>query len=408
MKICEILSIGGCIFFFFGASLGNSYFSSNFLSVHGYNFEFPLFYFAVHQFIHFAMASFGIWYLKKDILHEQAIESPLPYIMREKIGSPVSSSTALSLHKKDIERASTSHAQLTLNTTLSTAYQFLRDIGTFNIWIAVCCFIGSIDAGFSGHALTRISLPFYTMLKASTPIFILFARFIFQLEKPSFALVGIISMIAFGISLAAKSETVEFDIKHGAMIIGACIMAGFRWGFLEYFIKQSTHKNNSTFHSLCVLSLLSSIFMFVGFLLFEGPASFLAYDKFHTASGLFLCSFLILLTGVIGFFGVLAEFIVISKTNVMVSSVILIIKEIAILCISVKRKVLVLSHLNIFGLCVSILGISLFTFRSIILPSEELPEPKSKTEEIIQPADEPEKIYTLESTADSSPVITTT
>lgn len=404
MQTCEILTIAAGISFFFTASLGQSYFSSSFLSVHGYNFKFPLFYFAAHQFVHFAMASFGIWYLKKNILHEQAIESPLPYIMREKIGSPLASDAAQSQQKRDSARST---PEQTKRTVWSYVYQFLQDIGAFNIWIIVCCFIGSIDAGFSGHALTRISLPFYTMLKSSTPIFILFARFIFQLEKPSFALVGIISMIAIGISLAAKSETVRFDIKYGLMIIGACVMAGFRWGFLEYFIKQSASRNNSIFHSLCVLSLLSSIFMFIGFFLFEGVLSFLAYDKFHTVSDTLICFFLIMATGVIGFFSVLAEFMVISKTDVMVSSVIIIIKEIVILCISVKRKVLVLSHLNLFGLCISIVGIVLFTFRSIILPEKDDSRKKTEAE---QPSKDPissETSYTLESTTDNSPVSAT-
>ncbi|KAI5190804.1 solute carrier family 35, member C2 [Nematocida minor] len=387
MKTREALGIGACISFFFATSLGHSYFSSYFLSVHGYNFEFPLLYFSLHQLIHFVLASFGIWYLKKGILHEQAIESPLPYIMRERIGSPLASSQTESPQKREYAETPARSTKTAANSVLYHIYQFLNDIGAFNVWIVVCSFIGSIDSGFSGHALTQISLPFYTMLKSTTPIFILFARFIFQLERPSFTLVGIIFMIASGISLAAKSDTVQFNIKYGIMIIGACVMAGFRWGFLEYFIKHSTKKNDSILHSLSVISLLSSIFLFAGFFLFEGAFSFLNCDKCVSSASIFLCFFLIFATGVIGFFGCLAEFVVISKTNVMVSSVVMIIKEIAILCISVQRKELILSAVNVFGLCISVTGIVLFTFRSVLFPVDpvkETAQPQDSTEELVK------------------------
>lgn len=364
MNTQEIVSIGACLLFFFATSLGLSFFSSYFLSVDGYSFRFPLFYFAMHHFVHFALSAFGIWYLKKGVLHEEVIESPLPYIMREKIGSPLEA-----LHKESRLARPVEPSKTRIDSILYAIYQFLNDIGAFNVWIVVCCFIGSIDSGFSGHALTRISLPFYTMLKSTTPVFILFARFVFQLESPSIALVVIISMIASGISLAAKSNTVVFNIKYGLMILGACVMAGFRWGFLEYFIKHSTKKNNSILHSLSVLSLLSGVFLSIGFLVLEGLPDFVSFERFSSASGTFLCLLLIMGTAVVGFLGCLAEFQVISKTNVMVSSVVMIIKEIAILCISVYRKTLVLSLLNIAGLCISITGIILFTFRSVLFSS---------------------------------------
>ncbi|KAI5159246.1 solute carrier family 35, member C2 [Nematocida ausubeli] len=362
----ELLSSTVCLVFLFGTSLSMSFFTSYFLSVNGYNFKFPFFYFSIHQLTHFALASLSIWYFKKPILHEPAIESPLPYITREKIGSPVER-----LYKKEpLEEGRLEHTA-SIDNILFPLYQFLNSIGVFNIWIIICCLIGSIDTGMSGFALRKISLPFYTMLKSTTPIFILFARFVFQLEQPTVAPIAIIVTIASGISLAAKSDTIQFNAKYALLVLGACFMAGFRWGFLEYFIKRSAQKNNSILHSISVLSLLSGGFLFLGFVLFEGILPFIASDKFETVLSACTCLSLIILTGIAGFASCLAEFLLISKTNVMVSSIVMIVKEIAILCISVKRKTLVLSNINILGMGISIVGILLFTFRPILFPANK-------------------------------------
>ncbi|KAH9385954.1 solute carrier family 35, member C2 [Nematocida major] len=363
MNTQELLGVGACMGFFFSSSLGMTFFTSHFLSQTGYNFKFPLFYFSLHHLTHFVLSAFCIWYFKKQVLHEQVIESPLPYIMREKIGSPLEAPLKKEKPENTLETLSAN-----TNSALRPILCFLSDIGAFNVWIVVCCFIGSIDSGFSGKALTRISLPVYTMLKSTTPVFILFARFVFQLERPSITLIVIICMIASGISLAAKSEAMGFDAKYGLMTLGACVMAGFRWGFLEYFIKHSIKKNKSILHSLSVLSLLSGLFLLAGFFLFEGPIGLFNFCAQKSAGAAAQCLLLIVATGAIGFFGCLAEFLVISKTNVMVSSVVIIIKEIVILCISVHQHSLTLTSVNIFGLALSIVGIFLFTFRSVLFP----------------------------------------
>ncbi|KAI5127553.1 solute carrier family 35, member C2 [Nematocida parisii] len=375
----ELLTIGISIAFLFGTSLGMSFFSSYFLSNHGYNFMFPLLYFSLHHLTHFILASMGIWYFRKPILHEQAIESPLPYITREKIGSPVDG-----FYKKEQRLIENRVGKHRIDRILFPIYQFLNDIGVFNVWIIVCCLIGTVDSGLSGFALCKISLPFYTMLKSSTPIFILFARFVFQLERPSLPLILTIVMIASGISLAAKSDTIQFHLKYALLVLGSCFMAGFRWGFLEYFIKRSSQKNDSILHSLSVLSLLSGVFLLIGFFLFEGLLPLIAFEKFSSAIGVLTCFSLIAITGVVGFIGCLSEFLVISKTNVMVSSVVLITKEIFILGISVKRNTLVLSNVNILGVCISIIGILLFTFRSMLFPGRPVESHSCSSEETLQ------------------------
>ena len=52
------------------------------------------------------------------------------------------------------------------------------------LWTSIPCgCVASFDIGLANLALVRISITFYTMIKASAPIFVLFFAFVFRIQE---------------------------------------------------------------------------------------------------------------------------------------------------------------------------------------------------------------------------------
>ncbi|KAI5171219.1 solute carrier family 35, member C2 [Nematocida sp. LUAm3] len=373
MDVYEKTQFGICIGGFFLVSLAMNFFASYLLSENDYDFRLPLFLSATSHFIHFTLSITAIYLLKTKITFEHPLHSPIPYITRTKIKS----SGRISREAEQSRRSSNESLYSFSNKEEKTAspfrkvFLFLRDIGTFNIWIIACSFCGTIDNGFSGYALRSVPLAFYTMLKSCTPIFILLSRFIFQLEKVSTALLGIICTIAFGVFLISKNDTIAFDVWPMAMILLSCMMAGFRWAFLEYFIKNNESRRNSIIYNLCVVSLLMGVFLFIEFLIFEGPKSLLALKIFGDKRTAVECISMIICSSIISFFLCVTEYFIISKTSVITLSVVGIVKEVIIVGISVLQKRVKLHPINLIGLAIATVGVLLFIFRDSLFVREE-------------------------------------
>jgi len=376
----DLLVTGGYIFVFAATSLAMSFFSFFLLSEDGYNFSLPLFLSSFSNLVHFLIALVLISFM--DPAHpepEQTLSSPIPYITREKIGSPVEESFR---EEKKHHIRSRIGEEGRVPTLFTRAYLFLKEIGSFNIWIILCSLNGSLDTGLSGYTLRVVPLAFYTMIKSSTPIFILLSRFLFQLEKPSPSLVMIILFIAAGVFFTSQNDSVVYRAGHIAMILGASFMAGFRWAFLEYFIKSNARSSSSILYCLCVISLLSGIFLCVGFAVFEGFSRLLAFEKFQTATSALLCFGVIAGAASFSFFLCMFEYIIIARTNVITLSVVGVAKELLIVGISVHRKKIVLSRMNVGGLGLALFGILMFIFRDrIFVPSTEKPEERKEPSE---------------------------
>lgn len=71
-----------------------------------------------------------------------------------------------------------------------------------------------MDIGASNLALVYITVSFYTMCKSSSPAFLLLFAFLARVEKPNWALAGIIATICLGVVLTVAGET-QFHL--GAM-----------------------------------------------------------------------------------------------------------------------------------------------------------------------------------------------
>jgi len=61
-----------------------------------------------------------------------------------------------------------------------------------------CGFITALDVGLSNLSLVRITITFFTMIKSSSPIWVLISAFLFGLEKMTCSLLTVGGLIVTG------------------------------------------------------------------------------------------------------------------------------------------------------------------------------------------------------------------
>ncbi|KAI5179838.1 solute carrier family 35, member C2 [Nematocida sp. AWRm80] len=359
-----------------------SYFSSFFLSKDKYNFKFPLLLSSLYNLVHFVLAVISIWITQGTRIPRQQLDSPIPYLLGDK-KDPFLDNTSDEYIPPRIHSSS--------RTIIQRMFDYLEDIGAFNLWIIVCSLISAVDIGFSGYSLRNIPLAFYMILKSGTPVFILLFKFFFQPEKPTIQPTAIVFTIAIGIGLVSYGNAEILKASYIILVIASSIMSGFKLAFLKYFINQSVLRNNSVLESLCVMSFLLGIFLFFGFLCFEGLFNLIDQESLKQPGDTIKCFSLIIAAGIISFFECIAEYIVLSKTSVITISIMRIAKEILIVGISIASKEMKLSSINQLGLAIAVLGILLFGYKETIfeqIPAPEKSPEKQKTEAPANPVDQ--------------------
>jgi solute carrier family 35, member C2 len=80
-----------------------------------------------------------------------------------------------------------------------------------------------LDIGFSNASLSIITLSFYTMCKASAPLFLLLCAFIWRIERPTWSLTAVMCTISLGLLMlvAGKVEQDESATPAPAQALGA-------------------------------------------------------------------------------------------------------------------------------------------------------------------------------------------
>lgn len=96
-----------------------------------------------------------------------------------------------------------------------------------------------LDIGFSNAAMATITLSFYTMCKSSAPLFLLFFAFIWRLERPSWALAGIVLVISSGLLMLVSGEA-EFELRGFVLVMSAACLSGLRWTITQVSLQVRT------------------------------------------------------------------------------------------------------------------------------------------------------------------------
>ena len=107
-------------------------------------------------------------------------------------------------------------------------------------WIATsvpCGVVTSGDVGLSNLSLVRITITFYTMVKASAPIFVLAWAYCLGIEAITIELIGVVLMIAAGEFLTVYGE-VDFDHVGFLLCLSAALLSGARWTLVQLKLKS--------------------------------------------------------------------------------------------------------------------------------------------------------------------------
>lgn len=116
-----------------------------------------------------------------------------------------------------------------------------------------CGLVTSADVGMSNLALVRITITFYTMVKASTPVFVLVWAYIFGIERITLPLLIVVGIIAFGEFLTVLGET-DFDLIGFALCLSASCLSGVRWTLVQLKIQSLDPPLKTTLATMRILS----------------------------------------------------------------------------------------------------------------------------------------------------------
>lgn len=75
------------------------------------------------------------------------------------------------------------------------------------------------------------------MIKSSSLIFVLLFAFLFRLERFSWRLIGVISLIFSGVLLMVASET-RFVLDGFVLVLSASVLGGFRWSLTQVLLQD--------------------------------------------------------------------------------------------------------------------------------------------------------------------------
>ncbi|KAL3943329.1 MAG: hypothetical protein SGBAC_002612 [Bacillariaceae sp.] len=137
--------------------------------------------------------------------------------------------------------------------TLGT--QRVKDLD-WNTWakIAVPCgLVTALDVGLSNLSLAVITITFYTMVKSSTPVFVLGWAHIFGIEKITSQLIGVAAVIAVGEFVTVYGE-INFVLKGFLLCTAASVLSGARWTLVQLKLQKMEPPMKTTVATMRLLS----------------------------------------------------------------------------------------------------------------------------------------------------------
>ena len=231
--------------------------------------------------------------------------------------------------------------------------------------ILLCALFSALDIGLSNVSLRMIPLSIYVMVKSAAPVFILIGSFAMGVEKPSWRLVGIIIMVAIGVLLAVYQPEAPSDGEYNfvglALIVCATGVAGFRWCMTQLIVNwdgwrvSGEERVSGPLMAMLVLSPFMSVLLFVASLLIES-----IHSPWMTTEKALMTSAIFLTASCLTFVLILVEYRVVHDASAMTLSIASIIKELAIIAVSVMLMDEKMFWSNYLGLLISIFGVVLY------------------------------------------------
>ncbi|KAF9327069.1 Triose-phosphate Transporter [Podila minutissima] len=231
--------------------------------------------------------------------------------------------------------------------------------------VVPCAIAAALEICMANASLMYITLSFYTMIKSSTPIWVLVFAFFFRLEKPRMSLILIIGVIVTGVVLTVAGEA-QFDMTGFILVLMASVMSGLRWSMTQMLLQKDTLGMDNPVATLYYISPIMFVIMSILSLVIEDPFVEFAQSEFFSSFHSGLTTLMMAAGGgLLAFAMTVAEFKLIKNTGTVTLSVAGISKEIVIISLSMLIFGDRLTFVNLLGLLVSIGGIMAYNYDKI-------------------------------------------
>ncbi len=196
-----------------------------------------------------------------------------------------------------------------------------------------CGLFAALDIGLSSLSIVRITITFYTMVKASFPLWILIFAFVFRLEKMTCNLILVGLLITAGEILIAFGE-VEFDTIGFLLVLASVICGGIRWALIQLKVQTLDPPLSGP---MATMRLLSCTMFFSAILMsciVEQPWCKLGPSNSDYFSYFYNCIstiFMALLGGVLGMGSVFCQYWLILESNVIVLMIGVVLRDMIII-----------------------------------------------------------------------------
>lgn len=244
-------------------------------------------------------------------------------------------------------------------------------------FVVPCGLAAALNVALSNCSLQLISLSFYTMVKSSSLMFLLLFAFLFRLEQPTQHLLGIIGIVGAGLVLMLY-HPVSFSMTGFILVFGSAIFSGLRWSLTQVILQRYEEKSHSDETSegeklagamagagpLRTILFLGPIIipcLFSLSLLVEGPQSIINSVFFTSPTSAQQAWGICIFGGLQCFLVIGLEYQCVRETSVLTLSIASIIKEVAIIGISVIILGDRIPLVNVIGAVIVIIGIFLYS-----------------------------------------------
>lgn len=221
-----------------------------------------------------------------------------------------------------------------------------------------CGMVTALDIGLSNLSLVYITLTFYTMVKSSTPVFVLGWAYLFRIERITWPLIGVILVIAAGEFLTVYGE-VDFMLRGFVLCLVASVLSGARWTLVQLQLQKLDPPLESTIVTMKLLT--PSMFWSMLFLsiVVERPWVKLMEVEDHGKELLQVFG-LGVLGGTFAIFMILCELFLILKASAIILMIGGVIKELTTIILGVSLFGDKLNMTNTAGVCVVFSGVALY------------------------------------------------
>jgi len=231
-----------------------------------------------------------------------------------------------------------------------------------------CGIVTAMDVGFSNLAIARISVTLYTMLKASSPIFVVISAYLFGIEPITSGLILVVLIISAGEFLTVYGESeATFDVMGAIFCILASICSGMRWTVIQFFIQSIDPPLKSAIATMRLVSPCMFIAMLSFAFAIEHPIRTLTgggsaevspfFDSYeHTIRTIFVS----LGGGFLAVSMIMCELWLIMKSSAIVLMVGGVVKELCTICLGVLVFHDILNPINVMGFFIVFLGVVLY------------------------------------------------